>query len=112
MEPPDFSYGLVIQGGDITFLPGLESWLNGFIKNAVLQPYILPDGVLVPLAPGCGREVCFWTLVAFHVERYVEGWCLRDAAQTAARHLQCFPFVAVPKQAHRPLSCLQRSMDV
>ncbi|KAK9843817.1 hypothetical protein WJX81_007480 [Elliptochloris bilobata] len=57
VEPPDFSYGLVIQGGDITFLPGLEAWLNGFIKNAVLQPYILPDGVLVPLAPGCGREV-------------------------------------------------------
>lgn len=57
VEPPDFSYGLVIQGGDITFLPGLESWLNSFIKTAVLQPYILPDGVLVPLAPGCGREV-------------------------------------------------------
>ena len=57
MEPPDFSYGLVIQGGDITFLPGLESWLNSFIKNAVLNPYILPDGVTIPLAPGCGREV-------------------------------------------------------
>lgn len=56
MEPPNFSYGLVVQGGDITFLPGLESWLNGFIKTAVLQPYILPDGVTVPLAPGCGRE--------------------------------------------------------
>lgn len=57
VEPPDFSYGLMIQGGDISFMPGLESWLNGFIKTAVLQPYILPDGVTVPLAPGCGREV-------------------------------------------------------
>ena len=57
VEPPDFSYGLVIQGGDITFLPGLESWLNSFIKNAVLNPYILPDGVTIPLAPGCGCEV-------------------------------------------------------
>jgi hypothetical protein len=58
VEPPDFSYGLVVQGGDLTFLPGLESWLNSFIKTSLLQPYILPDGVTVPLAPGCGREAC------------------------------------------------------
>ena len=47
VEPPDFSYGLVVQGGDLTFLPGLESWLNSFIKTSLLQPYILPDGVTV-----------------------------------------------------------------
>lgn len=55
VEPPDFSFKIQLQGGDITFLPGLEVWLTSFIKDALLQPYVLPEGITIPLDPNLGR---------------------------------------------------------
>lgn len=57
MEPPDLSYQLILQGGDITFLPGLEVFINSLLKDVLLRPYVWPDGFTVPLVPGGGREV-------------------------------------------------------
>ena len=51
MDAPEFAYSLNIQGGDVTFLPGLEAWLNNFIKSMVLGPYILPEGITIPIDP-------------------------------------------------------------
>lgn len=57
VDPPELSYALILQGGDITFLPGLEVFINSIIKDAVLRPFVWPDGYTIPLAPGGGREV-------------------------------------------------------
>lgn len=58
LEQPRLSYGLIIQGGDISFLPGLETFINNVLRNSVLDQYTLPDGFILPLSPGGGREVC------------------------------------------------------
>ena len=55
VEEPDFSFSIQLQGGDITFLPGLELWLSSFIKDVLLQPYVLPEGVTIPLDPTAQR---------------------------------------------------------
>lgn len=55
VEQPTVSYGIVVQGGDISFLPGLETFINNFLRDHVLQPYVLPEGVSVPLDPEAGR---------------------------------------------------------
>lgn len=55
VEAPDFAFSIDLQGGDITFLPGLEIWLAAFIKEAVLQPYVLPEGITIPLDSNAGR---------------------------------------------------------
>ncbi len=57
VEPPDLSYQLILQGGDITFLPGLEVFINSLLKDVLLRPYVWPDGFTIPLVPGGGREV-------------------------------------------------------
>ncbi|EIE19981.1 hypothetical protein COCSUDRAFT_44371 [Coccomyxa subellipsoidea C-169] len=57
VDPPDLSYALILQGGDITFLPGLEVFINSLIKDVILQPFIWPHGYTIPLAPGGGREM-------------------------------------------------------
>ncbi|KAK9812293.1 hypothetical protein WJX73_010507 [Symbiochloris irregularis] len=46
---PEFTYNLSVQGGDITFLPGLEAFINSFLRDTVLRPYILPEGFNVSL---------------------------------------------------------------
>ena len=30
--------------GDISFVPGLEAWLNGLLRDKLLCHYVLPDG--------------------------------------------------------------------
>ncbi|EIE27751.1 hypothetical protein COCSUDRAFT_45975 [Coccomyxa subellipsoidea C-169] len=52
VEMPDFSFDLEVLGGDITLLPGLEAWLNSFIRASVLRPYVLPDKYVVQLMEG------------------------------------------------------------
>ena len=58
VEQPEFSYNLSVQGGDITFLPGLEVFINSFVRDAVLKPYVLPEGFRVPLEEAQQMEVC------------------------------------------------------
>ena len=50
MEEPAFSFGLTVQGGDLSFLPGLEAFVSSFVRQAVLRPYVLPEGVRIPLS--------------------------------------------------------------
>ena len=55
VSQPEFSYNLSVQGGDITFLPGLEAFINSFVRETVLQPYILPEGYRIPLDGGSAQ---------------------------------------------------------
>ncbi len=57
MEQPRLLYGLIIQAGDITFLPGLEVFLNSVLRNSILVQYTLPAGCVLPIAPAGGTEV-------------------------------------------------------
>lgn len=57
VEQPHLSYSIMVQGGDISFLPGLEVFINTLLKDVVLRPYIAPQGFTLPLVPGGGREV-------------------------------------------------------
>lgn len=59
LDMPQFSYNLNVYGGDVTFLPGLEVWLNSLLRDTVFQPLILPEGRTIPIAPGLqNAQVC------------------------------------------------------
>lgn len=49
VEMPSFSFNINCYGGDITFLPGVEKWINWFIETRVLRPYVLPERLTVPV---------------------------------------------------------------
>ena len=49
VEMPSFSFNINCYGGDITFLPGVEKWINWFIESRVLRPYVLPERLTVPV---------------------------------------------------------------
>ena len=49
VEMPSFSFNINVYGGDITFLPGVEKWINWFIETRVLRPYVLPERLMVPV---------------------------------------------------------------
>eukprot|EP00891_Asterochloris_glomerata_P000512 jgi/Astpho2/512/fgenesh1_pg.00011_%23_78_t len=40
---------LQVYGGDITFMPGLRSWITWFVHAKVLRPYVLPERLSVPI---------------------------------------------------------------
>ena len=46
---PSFSFNINVYGGDITFLPGVEKWINWFIETRVLRPFVLPERLTVPV---------------------------------------------------------------
>lgn len=55
-DMPDFSFDLQVLGGDITLLPGLEAWLNAFVRHSLLRsapcslyPYRISSSLLCPL---------------------------------------------------------------
>lgn len=52
VEMPSFSFDITVYGGDATFLPGLEAWINSLIKETVLRPYVLPERYTYPLVAG------------------------------------------------------------
>ena len=37
MEPPSFSLALTLYGGDISILPGLEAYLQNFVRDSILR---------------------------------------------------------------------------
>ena len=49
VEMPSFSFNMNVYGGDITFLPGVEKWINWFIETRVLRPYVLPERLTLPV---------------------------------------------------------------
>ncbi len=42
-EIPKFAFDLTVYGGDVSVLPGMETWLHGLITDAVLAPFVLPE---------------------------------------------------------------------
>ena len=42
VEMPSFSF-------NITFMPGVEKWINWFIETGVLRPSVLPERLTVPV---------------------------------------------------------------
>lgn len=68
VEMPSFSFDINVYGGDITFLPGVEQWINWFIETRVLRPYVLPERLTVPVKflydPTLEVRVTLWLLSA------------------------------------------------
>ncbi|PSC68066.1 Extended synaptotagmin-3 isoform A [Micractinium conductrix] len=58
-QVPSFSFDLTVLGGDASLLPGLEAWMNGMIKDTLLQPFVLPERLVIPMvdtaSPGFDR---------------------------------------------------------
>lgn len=50
-EVPDYSFDLLLFGGDTSVLPGLENFLYSVIKDNVLRQYTLPERFVLPLIP-------------------------------------------------------------
>lgn len=50
MGAPEFSYRTSVLGGNPAFIRGLDSWINEFIKDVVLRPFLWPDGFVLDLA--------------------------------------------------------------
>jgi Ca2+-dependent lipid-binding protein len=53
LEQPRLSYGLIVQGGDISFLPGLEAFINSVLREQareLLAPCSLWQNPLAALA--------------------------------------------------------------
>ncbi|EFN56893.1 hypothetical protein CHLNCDRAFT_51691 [Chlorella variabilis] len=49
MGPPDFSYHTSVFGGNPFVLPGVEAWINSFIRSSLLAPFLFPGGYNLPL---------------------------------------------------------------
>ena len=49
MDVPDFTFNLTLYGGNLMIVPGLEAFLQSFIRNVLLKPYVLPEAVTIPL---------------------------------------------------------------
>ena len=50
-----FSEGCVLLRNNLQIIScfaGLEVWINSFIKDIGLRPFVLPEGITVPLTPG------------------------------------------------------------
>lgn len=55
-ELPKFSFDLSVYGGDVSVLPGLETWLHGLIQDAILRPFVLPEKMVIPLADNAAPD--------------------------------------------------------
>ena len=87
LDMPQFSYNLNVYGGDVTFLPGLEVWLNSLLRDTVFQPLILPEGRTIPIAPGLqNAQVCAREIRRHHAEHIP---CHKLVASADAQ-AQCF----------------------
>ena len=51
---PTFTYKVSSYGVNPMFIPGLETFINGFITGQVMQPFTYPDGFVVKLDPSAG----------------------------------------------------------
>ncbi|PRW33926.1 kinesin K39 [Chlorella sorokiniana] len=49
---PAFSYETTLYGGNIFALPGLEAWINSFIRSKVLAPMLFPQSTQISLPGG------------------------------------------------------------
>jgi C2 domain len=50
LGPPTISYNVSSFGLSPMFIPGLESWIQSFITNQVLQPFTFPEGLELNIA--------------------------------------------------------------
>lgn len=47
---PETSYQVSSMGANPLMIPGLEAWLNSFIENSVLEPFMFPEGFSVDVS--------------------------------------------------------------
>ncbi|KAK9815210.1 hypothetical protein WJX72_000038 [[Myrmecia] bisecta] len=52
VEMPKMSFEVTLYGGNVTLLPGLEMWLNTFLKDTLVKPYVLPESYMLPFISG------------------------------------------------------------
>ena len=94
MESPHFSLSLTLYGGDISILPGLEAYLQNFVRDAILRCVLC--GLQVVLGSvTCLQGGCLRQFGHFHVllernmptlpslEAYLQS-CLRNAILRSA----------------------------
>jgi hypothetical protein len=57
LGPPTISYSVTSFGANPMIIPGLEAWLNAFIADQVLEPFIFPQGLTLNIAEFFGMNV-------------------------------------------------------
>ncbi|KAL4444585.1 hypothetical protein ABPG77_002402 [Micractinium sp. CCAP 211/92] len=55
-EIPKFAFDLTVYGGDVSVLPGMETWLHGLITDAVLAPFVLPEKLTIPFVDTASQD--------------------------------------------------------
>jgi hypothetical protein len=53
---PQLGFDLTLYGGDVTLLPGLESFLSAVLRDFVIRPFVLPGRFVLDLPGGGGEE--------------------------------------------------------
>jgi hypothetical protein len=56
LEAPTVSYSAAAMGVSPALVPGLEAWLDAFIKAQALRPFTFPEGLVVDVAALLGLE--------------------------------------------------------
>jgi hypothetical protein len=56
LEAPTVSYSAAAMGVSPALVPGLEAWLDAFIKAQALRPFTFPEGLVVDVAGLLGLE--------------------------------------------------------
>lgn len=56
VDVPEFGFDLTLYGGDLTLLPGLESFLSTVLRDFVIRPFVLPGRFVIDLPGGGGEE--------------------------------------------------------
>ncbi|PSC71787.1 DNA polymerase kappa [Micractinium conductrix] len=49
---PEFGYELALSKASAALVPLIREWLDGAVRDMVLQPWVLPDHAVFPLEPG------------------------------------------------------------
>lgn len=98
VEMPSFSFNIHVYGGDITFLPGVEKWINWFIETRVLRPYVLPERLTVPVKflYDPTLEVTHCCCSTIHVSQVA--LCIRckvDSGQCCCCYCHCYLFTCI-----------------
>ena len=93
VEPPSFSLALTLYGGDISILPGLEAYLQNFVRDSILR---------------CACHRCSQLSAAFRVSmtNFLTAWGPLGYLAEQAQQLLCLPAGLIGASTHRDASHL------
>lgn len=57
LEAPTFTYQVSSFGANPLMIPGLESWVDEFVRNQVMQPFTFPEGLTVNVGQLFGVDI-------------------------------------------------------